>query len=113
MAAKRVSDDGPRPRRPPAKTPEERERQLQAKAYDLAERQLEDGTISAQVLSHFIKAGSVRERLEQERMMREVDLLVKKAENMESVKRVEELYENAIAAMRSYGGAEPTETFDD
>lgn len=100
-------------RRPPAKTPADREKQLIAKAYDLVEKQLDDGSISATVLSQYVKLGTTRERLEQERLMREVDLLAKKAEAMESAKRVEELYEGAIAAMRSYGGHDPVESFDD
>lgn len=95
-------------RRPPAATPEARENQLISLSYDEAERQIRDGRASSQVLSHFLKLGSTRERLEQERLMREVDLLEKKAEAMQSAKRIEELYEGAIAAMRSYGGEAPT-----
>jgi hypothetical protein len=100
-------------RRPPATTPEARENQLISLAVDLAEKQLRDGTASSQVMSHYLKLGSTRERLEQERLMREVELLEKKAESMESAKRVEELYEGAIAAMRSYGGHSPSESDED
>lgn len=94
---------------PPATTPEGREDQLIAKAVDLAERQLEDGTASAQVLTHYLKLGSSRERLEQERLEQEVGLLKVRAEAMESAKRVEELYGMALNAMRSYAGQEPLE----
>lgn len=103
-------------RRPPATTPEGRENQLISKAVDLAERQLEDGTASAQVISHYLKLGSSRERLEQERIALESSLLEAKREAMASAARVEELYGAAISAMRAYAGQEPlqmTEDFDD
>lgn len=96
-----------RRKRPPATTPEGRENQLIAKAVDLAEQQLEDGTASAQVISHYLKLGSSRERLEQERLTNENSLLVAKREAMASAQRVEELYSAAIDAMRRYAGHEP------
>jgi hypothetical protein len=53
-------------KRPPAATPEARENQLAALAYDLAEKQLREGTASSQVVTHFLKAVSTRERVEKE-----------------------------------------------
>lgn len=95
-----------------ATTPEGRENQLVADAFDLAQRQLREGTASAQVISHFLKMGSTREQLEQERLKRENILLEAKAESMESAKNMEVLYVNAIAAMRSYSGQPPEEVED-
>lgn len=92
-----------------ATTPEGREQQLIADAVDLAQRQLRDGTASAQVITHYLKLGSTREQLEQERLRRENILLASKAEAMESAKRIEELYTKAITAMRSYSGQPPLE----
>lgn len=100
-------------RRPPATTPEGRENQLIARAVDLAARQLEEGTASAQVITHYLKLGSSRERLEQERIEQEVSLLQAKRENMVSAARVEELYTGAINAMRAYAGQKPLEPADD
>ena len=94
-------------RRPPATTPESRERQLVAKAVDLAEQQLEDGTASAQVITHYLKLGSSREMLEQERLQEEIELQKAKREMMKSAARIEELYETAIGAMRAYAGGGP------
>lgn len=91
-------------RRRPATTPEARENQLIALAVDLAERQLKDGSASSQVISHFLKLASSREKLEQERLREENGLLRAKAEAMASAKRVEELYAQALDAMRSYAG---------
>ena len=100
-------------RRPPATTPEARENQLIAKAVDLAEKQLADGTASAQVITHYLKLGSSREKLEQERIANENKLLEAKREAMASAARIEELYSAAIGAMRAYGGHGPAETTDD
>lgn len=110
MASRRTNaPEVPMPKRRPATTPEARENQLIAQAVDLAERQLVDGTASAQVISHFLKLGSSREKLEQERLLLENDLLVVKAEAIASQVRVEELYKSALDAMRSYAGRDPIE----
>lgn len=96
----------------PATTPEGREQQLVSLAVDLAERQLLDGTASAQVITHYLKHGSTRETLEQERLMRENELLQAKVEALASAKRVEELYQSALNAMRTYAGQDPID-YDD
>lgn len=88
----------------PATTPEGRENQLISLAVDLAERQIRDGTASAQVVSHYLKLGSTREKLEQERLKRENLLLEAKVEQLASAERTEELYKQAIVAMRQYSG---------
>jgi hypothetical protein len=91
-------------RRSPARTPEAREMELASQAYDLAEEQIQSGTASSQVITHFLKAGSMRERLEHERMQHEIELMQVKKEQLEGQKRVEELYVAALDAMRSYSG---------
>ena len=88
----------------PALSPEARENQLVSLAVDLAEEQLRNGTASSQVITHYLKLGSSRERLEREKLEKENALLRAKTESLESAKRVEELYENALNAMRRYGG---------
>jgi hypothetical protein len=84
-----------------------REMELADAAYDLAEEQIRSGTASSQVLTHFLKAGSMRERLEQERMGHEIELMQVKKEQLEGQKRVEELYVGALEAMRGYQGLPP------
>lgn len=91
-------------RRPPAKTPEARENQMIAYAVDLAERQLLDGTASSQVITHFLKLGSTKERIEKEILLKQKELIEAKTDSLQSAKKVEELYENAISAMRTYSG---------
>jgi hypothetical protein len=105
-----------RRRHKPAITDESRESQLVSDAMDHADKQIREGTASSQVLTHFLKLGSSRERLEQEKLRRENELLQSKVEAMASAKRVEELYAAALQAMRSYAGEETEATdaeFDD
>lgn len=114
MAARRRSEEPVRKSRRPATTPEQREQQLVSEAIDLAEQQIQAGTASSQVITHFLKLGSSREQLEQERVRHENELLKVKRESLESAKRVEELYEKAIGAMRQYQGVdEPIEEDDE
>lgn len=97
----------PRRKARPAQTDDGRERQLISATIDLAEKQILEGTASSQVMTHFLKLGSTRERLEQERLQQENALLRAKVESMASAKRVEELYSAALDAMRSYAGQDP------
>ena len=88
----------------PGLTPESREHIHLALAVDLAEKQLLEGTASSQVITHFLKLGSTKERLEKEKLEEENKLLRARTEALQSAKRVEELYSDAIAAMRKYSG---------
>ena len=96
----------------PATTPEGRENKLISLAADLAEKQLRDGSASSQVITHFLKLASTREGLEQERLKRENLLLSAKVDAIASAKRIEELYEKALNAMRHYTGGASGESLD-
>lgn len=109
MAARRKVDETSTTRRRPATTPEAQENQLISSAFVLAGKQIDEGTASSQVITHFLKLGSSREKLEQERIAHENELLKVKKEAMESQQRTEELFAEAIRAMRSYTGEEPPE----
>lgn len=85
--------------------PEARESQLISLAVDLAEQQLRDGTASSQVITHYLKLGSTRERVEREILEKQKELMSAKTEALQSNKRIEELYLDAINAMRDYGGS--------
>ena len=88
----------------PALTPEARENQLIALAVDLVEQRLLDGSASSQETTHFLKLGSMKNQLEMEKLREENKLLKAKTESIQSAKRVEELYAEAINAMRRYSG---------
>jgi hypothetical protein len=100
---------GDRRRRRPATNPSQREQELASKAYDLAEDQIERGTASSQVITHFLKAGSSREVLEQQRIEYENKLTEAKIEAIAGQVRIEELYMEAIKAFGSYSGQSPPE----
>jgi hypothetical protein len=108
VPARRRRTEGKETRRKPATTPEARENEMISLATDLAERQIREGSASSQVISHFLKLGSTRERLEQQRLEHENELTRVKIEQIESQQRIEELYVDAIKAMRSYAGDLPT-----
>lgn len=113
MPARRRRSESDKSRGRPATTPEGRENEMVSLAVDLAEQQIRDGNASSQVITHFLKLGSTRERLEQQRLEHENELTRVKIEAIESQKRVEELYMEALSAMRSYAGDEPVIDQDD
>ena len=88
----------------PALTPEARENQLISLAVDLAEKQLLEGTASSQVITHYLKLGTTKEKLEREILEKQKALIEAKTENLQSAKRIEELYKNALDAMKNYSG---------
>lgn len=95
----------------PALTPEAREKQMIALAMDRAEQQLLDGTASSQVITHFLKLGSERERLERERLEEENQLLRAKTKALEDSADMKEMYERAIKAMRDYAGVNDADEY--
>jgi hypothetical protein len=88
----------------PALSPEARENQLISLAVNLAEKQLAEGTASSQVITHYLKLGSSKEKLEKEVLKKQKDLLEAKTKALESSQKIEELYSNALDAMRNYSG---------
>lgn len=96
-------------KRSPARTPEERESLLISKSLSLIEKQIDDGTASSQVLSIYAKLGSTRERLEQERLRNENEVLKKKVETMEAAVDLKNLMSDALDAFRGYIGDQRTD----
>lgn len=89
-----------------ASTPEGRENEMIMLAYQEVERRIRDHTATSQELCHFLKMGSEKERLEREKLEVEMELQRVRADSIESGKHMEELYNNAIAAMKLYSGVE-------
>lgn len=96
-------------RRRPALTPEARENQMIALAVDLAEKQLIEGTASSQVITHYLKLATQKEKLENEIREQQKELIAAKTESIQSAKRIEELYGEAIKAMKRYSGQQDQE----
>lgn len=98
------SSESVRKKSRPALTPEARENQLVSLAVDLAEQQLRDGTASSQVITHYLKLGSTTAKLEKEKLRIDNELASAKIKAMESMANMEEVYKNAINAMKLYSG---------
>lgn len=114
MTTRRKEDDETSgTKRPAATTPEAREMQLVNAAVELAEKQIRNGTASSQIITHYLKLGTTRERLEQEKLSHENELLQARKEALASQARVEELYAHALDAMRSYAGLDKPESYDE
>lgn len=97
------STDTPKRRRTPI-SPEARENLLISMAYDLVEQRLMDGTASSQETTHFLKLGTVKAKTELEILQKQRELIVAKTEQLQSMKRSEELMAEAIKAFKSYSG---------
>lgn len=110
MAKKKeaVSDTSVKPSR--RRTPEARENQLIALAYDAAERRLLDGTATSQEIVHLLRMGSAAERRKAELDREQLELMREKAEMLRAAQRSEELYANAIKAVQSYKSPAMTTT---
>lgn len=103
MAYKRKTAE--KVKRAPATTLESRENQLISLAVDLAEEQLSAGTASSQVITHYLKLGSTKERIEKEILEKQKELITAKTDALKSAKNVEALYAEALGAMKKYSGS--------
>ena len=103
---RRVKEPTPMPSRKirPAETPEARETQLIALAMDLVEQRLLDGTATSQETTFFLKLGSTKEKIEKEILEKQKALIEAKTESLQAAKRIEQLYSDALEAMKRYSG---------
>lgn len=98
---------------PPALDPDAREKQMIALSEDLAEQRIRDGSASSQLLIHYLKLGSSRERVEKERLKNENELLKAKVKDLESSRRTEQLFEEALKVFGIYKGEQEPEEYED
>lgn len=101
---KAAGSSGSKGKMRPALTPDARENQLISLAIDLAEKQLREGTASSQVITHYLKLGSSKEKIEKEILERQKELIEAKTRSYQSTEEIKELYANALDAMRQYSG---------
>lgn len=94
----------PKQKYAPARTPQEKENQLISLAMNLAQKQLEDGTATSQVITHFLELATVRERLKNERLESDLRVAEAKIKQMEAQETSAELFEKAMRAFSSYQG---------
>lgn len=98
--------------RRPAQSPEAEEMRLISSAYALAQKQLDEGTASSQVISYFLNLGSQKAKLERELLKDQQKLMKAKTEALESTKRMDELFRDAAKALRTYGGVDEKDVED-
>lgn len=91
-------------RRAPALGIEERENQLIAMAMDRAEEKFMNHTASDTLTVHFLRLATTRMELEKEKIRKEIAQLEAKTDAIQSMAKMEELYTNAMDAMKRYGG---------
>lgn len=114
MAQKKVNEaNNERPKIRPALTPEGREQQMIALAINAAEKQLLDGTASSQVITHYLKLGTERERLERIKMEHEIALADAKAESLKTTQRLENMFAEFMSAYKTYSGEDDGLVEDD
>lgn len=89
---------------PPALTTEGREAQLINLAMNQAQRQLEEGTASSQVLTFFLKLGVSLAQLEKKRLEADIAMRTEKAETLKSQRNSEHLLQEALKAFTEYRG---------
>lgn len=113
MAKVKTSNSNPLPPLRPGLTPESREMQMAALAMDLVEQRLRDGTASSQETTHFLKLISSKAKLEQRRLELENELIAAKTKALADAEEIKVLYEDAIKAMRRYGGHGDDDEYDE
>lgn len=111
MPRKTAKTDIPTRRTRPALTPEARENEMIALAVDLAEEQLRNGTASSQVITHYLKLGSSKERIEKEILEKQKGLLEAKTDQIMAAKKSEEDYAKVLDALRIYSGTDDQDVY--
>lgn len=104
---KKVTETSAKPKRKrmqPAINPDARENQMISLAIDQAEKMLLEGNAPSQIVVHYLKLATSKERLEKEKLEQENELLRAKTEAIASTKRSEEFYAEALKAFKTYAG---------
>lgn len=104
MARVKTTSQNSLPKLRPALNPDARENQMISLAMDLVEQRLRDGTASSQETTHFLKLASPKYKLEQEKLKLENEHTAAKTKALADAEEIKVLYEEALKAMRRYGG---------
>ena len=56
------------------------------------------------VITHYLKLGSTKERIEKEILEKQKELIEAKTQNLKSIENSEKLYADALKAFRGYSG---------
>jgi hypothetical protein len=93
----------------PPTTDDAMENKLVALALDQARVQLQEGTASSQIITHFLKLGSLRHSIELEKLELENRLLEEKILAEQTGQQINEMMAEVMAALKSYTYVPPGE----
>lgn len=86
----------------PSHTPEGRENQLIALAYDKVEERIINNQATSQELVHFLRLGTEKAKLEKEKLKIDKELAEAKIKSLGSDEELKELTKKALTAFSSY-----------
>lgn len=98
---------------PRVKNPESRLNYLTSLAVDEAEERIKNGTATSQLLVTLINLGTQKAKMELEKAKMDLEVANAKIEQMRSQQSSSEMYEEALAAFRSYKGEVSEDIFDE
>lgn len=88
----------------PPVSPDDAEQLGISLAYDLAFRRLRNGTATAQEVTYFLKLGSIKARLENEKLRNENEMLKEKVKTYQAARASDVDYAKVIEAIKRYNG---------
>ena len=96
----------------PAVSDEEMEAKMIALAIKQAQKQLERGTASSQIVTHYLKLGSKRADIELEHLQLQNRLLEEKILSEQQGLKTQEMIQDVLEALKSYSYAPPGDLSD-
>lgn len=95
----------------PARSDDERERQMINLSYDLAEARMRNGVATSAEICHFLKLGSTRAKYEQEELQENIKLLKARTDDISEGKRASAQLDELMKVIKQYGGYEDDDGF--
>lgn len=87
-----------------AATSEARKLQMAAKAERLAEKKLEDGTASSQLIIYILNQTSQKEELDKKQREADIALKQAKVDAIKSASEIKDMFEEAMRMFKTYHG---------
>lgn len=97
----------------PARSDDERERQMINLSYDLAEARMRSGIATSAEICHFLKLGSTRAKYENEELQENIKLLKARTDDISEGKRAAEQFDELMKVIKTYGGYAEDESDED
>lgn len=91
----------------PPLSDKDHEAKLISLTLQMAEQQLIDGTASSQVMTHFLRLGSIRSKVELEKLRLENNLLTEKIQSEKMGQQLKEMFQDVMESLRDYQAPPP------